>query len=94
MEIPTNNYNPQPKIEQIVNGLLKDLERRGNNGFAGYSCFGASLQHEVMPALDKFKAKGWFTYYYRRFDGKILEVQIYSSHYTPKTGCMNQLIEY
>ena len=92
MNIPVNNYNPQPEIDEIVNTLCKKLENGGS--YASCNCFGKSLTHIVIPALEKFKEKGWFTYYHKRFDGVILDVQIYKDHYTPRNSGFNHLIEY
>lgn len=92
MEIPVNNYNPQKDIDELTEKLINDLNRGGGN-FGAVVCKDASFPLVIEPILKSFKEKGWFTYYYERFDGVILEIQIYKSHYSPRGG-RNRLVEY
>lgn len=94
INIPINDSraNVERDVERICSELLSSAKTFTNGVRAMY--FGKCIQYgkdTLMKALDEFKDKGWFCYYLVRFDGRIIQLQIYSYEYQPRNDGLNKL---
>ena len=89
MEIPSNNFNDENDVEKITNEILNYMKSWG----CGYARAIEYPQETLKKVLDKFKEKGYYCYYLRRFDGVWIELQVCKK---PQQcgGGYNQLIRY
>ena len=94
MEIPVNNYDDAPIVERLTNEILERMQKNGYKYGAALHCTKYAAE-TLRKVLDKFKAKGFYCYYLRRFDGAWLELQVYNKPQPEDDGyCLNRLMSY
>ena len=92
--IPTNTNNDADDVIRLAGCILKELkESKYTYGWVNFrpKKYGTDTLCKVM---DIFKQKGYYTYYYERFDGVWLGIQVYNYHYQPSNRGLNHLVEY
>ena len=91
--IPENKFNDDAQVESMVNEILAKFSQNPNAFFASCSCIKYGKE-TCMKVLQLFKDKGYFCYYYERFDGVWLDLQIWKEEKQPSNSGLNKLYRF
>lgn len=90
--IPQNNFDDTTQVESMVNKIMAQLSRH-NIVFGSCECIQYGKE-TCTKVLQLFKDKGYFCYYYERFDGVWLSLQIWKKEHQPSNSGLNKLYRF
>lgn len=91
MEIPANSR--LSRVKHLNEELIANLRGQKSYTYA-YVLRNGYGKDEVFEVLEEWKKKGWYCFYLERFDGVIIDIQIYNYDYMPSNRGLNKLIKY
>ena len=93
LNIPENKFDDTAQVESMVNEILAQFSKRPDAFCVGCSCsrYGKETCAKV---LQLFKDKGYFCYYYERFDGVWIELHIWKEEHQPSNRGVNKVYRF
>lgn len=91
--IPENKFNDTAQVESMVNEILAQFSKKPDEISAWCDCIQYGKE-TCMKVLRLFKDKGYFCYYYERFDGVWLDLQISKKELQPSNRGLNKLYRF
>lgn len=91
--IPENKFNDDAQVESMVNEILAQFSKKPDETLGWCRCIQYGKE-TCMKVLQLFKDKGYYCYYYERFDGVWLELQIWKIERQPSNRGLNKLYRF
>lgn len=95
INIPENTLDTKASDIEYINSEL--VKRLNSSPTKTYTAFSHALKYgreTLYAVMDEWKKKGWYTYYQRRFDGAILDLQFYTTEQHFSRNTLNYMVRY